>query len=83
MKARLLAVSLVLGLVGLGGCGYSTGDRAVTGAGIGAAGGAAVGAVAGGAPGAVAGALIGGAAGGATGARTSPDQVNLGKPVYR
>jgi hypothetical protein len=83
MKARLLAVPLMLGLIGLGGCGYSTGDRAVTGAGIGAAGGAAIGAVAGGGPGALAGALIGGAAGGATGALTSPDQVNLGKPVYK
>ena len=62
-------------------CGYSTGDRAVSGGLIGAGAGAAVGAIAGGSPGT--GALIGGAVGAAGGALTSGQDVNLGKPVWR
>ena len=62
-------------------CGYSTGDRAVSGGLIGAGAGAAVGAVTGGNAGT--GALIGGAVGAAGGALTSGHDVNLGKPVWR
>ena len=62
-------------------CGYSKGDRAISGGLIGAGTGAAVGAVTGGNAGT--GALIGGAVGAAGGALTSGHDVNLGKPVWR
>ena len=62
-------------------CGYSAGDRAVSGGLIGAGAGAAVGAIAGGSPGT--GALVGGAVGAAGGALTSGQNVNLGKPIWR
>jgi hypothetical protein len=62
-------------------CGYSPGDRAVSGGLLGAGTGAAVGAVTGGNAGT--GALIGGAIGAVGGAATSPDTVNLGRPVWR
>ncbi|MGF1609878.1 MAG: hypothetical protein ACFCUQ_10810 [Kiloniellales bacterium] len=69
-----------LALLALAGCGSSTGDRGLSGAGIGAAGGAIGGAMVG-AP--VTGALIGGAIGGATGALTDEDDINLGKPIWK
>lgn len=75
----LMALALVLGLVA--GCGYTKGDRAISGAGIGAAAGAVGGAVVGGSP--ATGALIGGAAGAAAGALTDPEDINLGKPLWR
>jgi hypothetical protein len=65
----------------LSACGGTTGDRAVSGAGLGAASGAVVGAATGGNAGT--GALIGGAVGGIGGAATSPSQVDLGKPIWR
>ncbi len=58
----------------LAACGSSTGDRTVSGAGIGAATGAGIGAIFGGV-GAVPGALIGAGVGGA--------DVNLGRPIWR
>lgn len=64
----------------LAGCGQTTGDRALSGAGLGAAGGA-LGGAAFGAP--ATGALIGGAIGGAAGAFTDPDDINLGEPIWR
>ena len=79
MTRGLIAVALLFGLA-LSGCGYSKGDRALTGGAIGAAGGAVVGAMVG-AP--LAGAAIGGAAGAATGALTDPRDVNLGRPIYK
>ncbi len=73
---------IYLGLaLGLSACGQSTGDRALSGGGIGAAGGAAVGALTG--TSVLGGAALGGAAGAATGALTSPGTVNLGRPVWR
>jgi osmotically inducible lipoprotein OsmB len=66
--------------VGVAGCGYRPGERAVSGAGIGAAGGAIVGALAGSAG---MGALIGGAGGALVGGMTSPRQLNLGRPIWR
>lgn len=79
---RLIAASFALALAfGLGGCGYSRGDRAVSGGLLGAGGGAAIGALAGGSP--LTGAAIGGAAGALGGALTSGNSVNLGKPVWR
>lgn len=56
-------------------CGSSTGERALSGGGIGAGVGAAGAAIAGGDP--VTGAVIGGAAGAATGAATDEDDINL------
>jgi len=57
----------------LAGCGTQMGDRLATGAAIGAGAGAVAGGV-----GALPGAVIGAAVGGLT----SPDQVNLGEPVW-
>jgi peptidoglycan hydrolase-like protein with peptidoglycan-binding domain len=65
----------------LAACGTSEPDRAEGGAATGAATGAAIGAVFGGV-GAIPGALIGGAVGAGTGAATTPNQVNLGQPVW-
>jgi osmotically inducible lipoprotein OsmB len=76
---KLLAV-VGLGLA-LAGCGYSTGDRAASGGLIGAGAGATVGAVTGGNP--LTGAVVGGAIGAVGGAVTRPEDVNLGKPVWR
>ncbi|WP_439817865.1 hypothetical protein [Zavarzinia sp. CC-PAN008] len=79
--SRIVALSGAVALaLSLGACGYSTGDRALSGGAIGAAGGAALGAI-GGNP--AAGAIAGGVAGAAAGALTRPDQVNMGKPVWR
>ncbi len=80
MQRMTLIAAVLLSLSMLGGCGYRTSDRAVSGAGIGAG----VGAVGGwmvGAP--LEGALIGGAVGAGTGALTSPHQINLGRPIWR
>jgi hypothetical protein len=76
IKATLAA----LALVALAGCGESKTDRALSGAGIGAAGGAVGGALLG-SP--ATGALLGGAAGAATGALTDPNDIDLGKPIWR
>jgi hypothetical protein len=71
---------LTLAALGLGACGYSTGDRAVSGGLLGAGAGAGIGALTGSAG---TGALIGGAAGAAGGALTSGRDVNMGRPVWR
>jgi osmotically inducible lipoprotein OsmB len=65
----------------LAACGTSTTDRALSGAGIGAGVGAAGSMATGGSP--VTGGLLGGAAGAAAGGLTSPDTVNLGKPIWK
>ncbi len=65
----------------LAGCGYNRGDRAASGALIGAAGGAGIAALTGGAP--LVGAAIGAAAGAVGGAVTSGHDVNLGRPIWR
>jgi osmotically inducible lipoprotein OsmB len=68
-------------MVSLVACGETMGDRALSGAAIGAGSGAAIGAVAG--PiGAGTGAVIGAGVGGVTGAVTSPNAVDLGRPVW-
>ncbi|MFB9968673.1 YMGG-like glycine zipper-containing protein [Pseudoroseomonas cervicalis] len=79
MRKSSLAL-LALASIGLGACGYSTGDRAASGGLLGAGAGAAVGSLSGNAG---AGALIGGAAGALGGAATSPNTVNLGRPAWR
>ncbi len=76
--------SIAVLVVGLGffvsACGSSTGDRTLSGAGIGAAAGTIIGAVTG--LSLLEGALIGAAAGGLTGALTTEDAVNLGDPIW-
>lgn len=62
------------------GCGTNPGDRAVSGALIGAAGGAVIGAAAGN-PGM--GAAVGAVAGGVVGAATDPCDLNLGDPAWK
>jgi osmotically inducible lipoprotein OsmB len=71
---------LAVPLLGLTACGETTGDRAVTGAGIGAGVGLLGGALVG-AP--LAGALVGGALGAGAGMLTTPNQVDLGRPAWR
>lgn len=80
MNTRIaLPVIVLAAAAALAGCGTTTGDRGLSGAGIGAAGGAVVGAMVG-AP--LAGAAIGAGAGAVAGAVTSPSTVDLGKPVW-
>ena len=80
MKRISLAAVLSLSLLALGACGYTTGERAVSGGGIGAGVGLIGGALVG-AP--LEGALIGGAVGAGTGALTNRHQVDLGRPIWR
>jgi hypothetical protein len=81
MKRNHHLTVAILGLACLlAGCGYSPGDRAVSGGLLGAGAGAAIGAAAGNP---LAGAAVGGAAGAIGGAVTSPNAVNLGRPVWR
>ncbi len=70
MKTIILAS---VAAVTLAGCGTQMGDRIATGAAIGAGAGAIAGGV-----GALPGAIVGAAVGGLT----SPEQVNLGTPVW-
>lgn len=72
--------ALLLGLLVLAGCGSSTSDRAISGAGIGAAVGGAGAAVTGGSV--LGGALLGGGAGAAAGGLTDEDDIDLGKPFW-
>jgi len=74
-------VSVLAILTLLTACGETTGDRALSGAGLGAAAGAVGTAVVGGSV--ASGALIGAGVGAAAGALTNSHQVNLGKPVWR
>lgn len=81
MKKLIHSMMAAAILLPLAACGNSTGDRALSGGGIGAGAGALGGAVLGGSP--VTGAILGGAVGAATGAATSNDDIDLGKPVWR
>jgi osmotically inducible lipoprotein OsmB len=74
-----VGVLFVAGLA-LAGCGTTTTDRAVSGAGIGAAGGAVAGALVGDP---LIGAAAGAAVGGAVGAATDSNDIYLGKPVWK
>ncbi|WP_420349898.1 YMGG-like glycine zipper-containing protein [Pelagibius sp.] len=75
-----LPILMTAAALALSACGSSTGDRGLSGAGIGAGAGAVVGAVTG--LTIVEGALIGAAAGGLTGALTDEDTIDLGKPFW-
>jgi hypothetical protein len=75
------ALALATAVFLLSACGASQGDRALSGAGIGAAAGAAGSGLTGGSI--LGGALLGGAAGGAAGALTDEDDIDLGEPVWK
>jgi len=79
MKRAMIVPVLVFAGIGLAGCGYSPGSRALSGGAIGAGTGAIIGAATGMGPGT--GALIGGGVGAIGGAVTNPNTVNLGKPL--
>ncbi len=76
-----LASAMVIVAFTVAGCGNTTEERGISGAGIGAGAGAIIGAVTG--LSIVEGALIGAAAGGLTGVLTDESQVNLGDPVWK
>jgi len=78
---RLLPVVALGGAMLLAACGNTTGDRALSGAALGAGAGLAVGAVTGATL--LQGAIVGGALGAAAGALTDQSQVNLGTPAWR
>lgn len=80
MKRYLLVSATVLALATTAACGNSSGDRALSGAGIGAGAGAAGAALTGGSV--VGGALLGGAAGAAIGALTKEEDIDLGEPAW-
>lgn len=80
MKPTLSVVLGLAALLALGACGNTSGDRALSGGAIGAGAGA-LGGWAFGSP--VTGAVLGGAVGAGAGALTGPDQINLGKPIWR
>lgn len=65
----------------LASCGTTRTERGLSGAALGAGVGAGASAITGG--NLLGGALLGGAAGGATGALTSPEQLDLGKPLWK
>ena len=77
MASKVSIPVLALAVLGLAGCGYSPGHRALTGGASGAGTGAIIGAATGGS--AATGALIGGGIGAIGGAVTSPNTVNLGR----
>ncbi len=76
-----LACVMVIAAFTVAGCGSTTEERGISGAGIGAGAGALIGAVTG--MSVLNGALIGAAAGGLTGVFTDESQVNLGDPVWK
>ncbi len=76
-----LASAMVIVAFTVAGCGSTTEERGLSGAGIGAGAGALLGAVTG--MSVLQGALIGAAAGGLTGMLTDESQVNLGDPVWQ
>ncbi len=75
MKKVAIVAFCLATTVGLAACGNSTGERALSGGGIGAGTGALGAAVLGADP--VTGAVVGGAAGAATGALTDEDDIDL------
>jgi ABC-type phosphate transport system substrate-binding protein len=79
MKRIVVKLAMIVALLTLAACGQTTGDRGLSGAGIGAAVGAVGGAMMG-AP--LEGAAIGAGVGAATGALTGPSTIDLGKPVW-
>ena len=81
MRRARAFIILGVALSMLAACGYTRGDRTLSGAGLGAATGAVGSALVNGNP--ATGALIGGAAGAVAGALTGTDDIDLGKPLWR
>lgn len=81
MKPMFLRSTAILTVLALAGCGHTSQDRVLSGAGLGAATGAVTSAVVGGSVGT--GLLIGTAAGAIVGGVTDSNQLNLGKPVWK
>ena len=81
MHTTIKVIAAVGALSMLAACGETTGDRAMSGAALGAGAGAGAAAITGGSMGT--GALIGAGVGAAGGALTDKDDVNFGKPVWR
>lgn len=81
MKPYQKTIIAMTALISLAACGSSKGDRALSGAAIGAGAGAVGSAVVGGNP--VGGAVVGGAVGAAAGALTKKKDVDLGKPIWK
>lgn len=79
MRTKMMILGFAATLL-VAGCGHNQGDRAASGALIGAGAGAVLGAAAGN-PGM--GAAAGAVAGGVVGAATDPCDLNLGDPVWR
>jgi phage-related tail protein len=79
LRTIVLAAGAVA-LLALGACGKSQGDRALSGAAIGAGAGAVGSTLTGGSL--VGGTILGGAAGAAAGALTDEDDIDLGCPVW-
>jgi len=77
LKNKMSLIVMALTVISLSACGNSTGERALSGAGIGAGTGAVGAAILGANP--VAGALVGGAVGAGTGALTTRKQIDLGR----
>jgi len=80
--ATMRSALLVTAALALGACGTTPGDRAGTGAIIGAGTGGTIGLAFGGV-GVGAGAFVGAAVGAGIGVLTKPAQLDLGKPVWR
>jgi hypothetical protein len=81
MQSPIKTIGAIALLATLAACGNNPGDRALSGAGIGAGTGAVGAVLLNSNP--VAGAVIGGAVGAAAGGLTSDKDVNLGKPIWR
>lgn len=77
----ILQGALLASAVALTGCGTTTQDRGISGAGIGASAGAIIGAVTG--LSVLEGAVLGAVGGGLAGALTKPSQVNMGDPAWK
>ncbi|MBV8979039.1 MAG: hypothetical protein JO261_10485 [Alphaproteobacteria bacterium] len=77
---NIAAAAALVGTLALAGCGTDPGDRALSGAGIGAAGGAVVGAMTGNP---ATGAAIGAGVGAVVGAATDPCTLDLGDPFWK
>lgn len=73
--------ALLVGITTLSGCGTTTQDRGLSGAGIGAGAGAIIGAVTG--LSVVEGVVLGALGGGLTGSLSKPSQINLGDPAWK
>ncbi len=81
MSKRLISLLAATSMLALSGCGYSSQDRVLSGAGLGAAAGTAGAVIVGGSV--STGILLGTAAGAVVGGVTEGDQINLGTPLWK